>query len=194
MLMHKSQTMFQCPFPSHSHKQNRSFSKLERKQKAHRQWTSQINRITEEFSILFATYLIGARLVGAKGQVPNQKRSLGATSHGSAVNKHFIKRDRKGGVIPMNHHGGRVADQANVDAGGVQVDRRRVVVGGDHGDGLALLVLLLQVGHRHSLVWALRLWAAVDGVFRHVAHATEDRREGSRHRFGSWNGGVKCHL
>lgn len=88
-------------------------------------------------------YLNGARLVESKGQVPNQKWALGPTRHRSAVDEHFIKRYREGGIIAVHDHRGRVADQRNVNSSRVQVNRRGVVVGGDHSDGLALLVLLL---------------------------------------------------
>ena len=95
------------------------------------------------------------------------------------MDKHFFERDREGGVVAVDYHGSGVTDEANIDAGQVEMDRRRVVVGGDHGDGLAPPVLLPQLGQRHSLVRVLRLRSAIYGVFRHVAHpfrlSTEER-------------------
>lgn len=72
----------------------------------------------------------------------------------------------------MNDHGSRVSDKADIYAGGVEVDRRWVVIGCDDGDGLTLSVFLPQLVKGHSLVGGLRLRATVYGVLRDVAHAT----------------------
>lgn len=70
--------------------------------------------------------------------------------------------------MAVNNHGSRITHQADVDTRGVQMHRRRVVVGRHHGYGLAPLVLLAEVGQRDALVGVLRLRAAVDGVFRDI--------------------------
>lgn len=75
--------------------------------------------------------------------------------------------------MAVNNHGSRISDQANVNSGHVQVHRRRIIVRRHHGYGLALLVLLPEVREGHALVWVLGLWAAVDSVFRDIAHTPE---------------------
>lgn len=75
--------------------------------------------------------------------------------------------------MAVDDHGSGVTHEANIDAGQVEMDRRRVVVGGDHGEGLAPPVLLPQVVQCHSLVRVLRLRSAVYSVFRQVAQPFE---------------------
>ena len=118
--------------------------------------------------------LLSAGLVGSERQVPDEQGALGATSHGAAVDKHLIERDGEGGVVAVNDHGSGVADQANVDASGVQMHRRGVVVGRDHGYRLAPPVLLPDVSERDALARVLWHRAAVDGVFRDVAEPAEN--------------------
>lgn len=80
--------------------------------------------------------------------------------------------------MAVDDHGGGVADEADIDSGSVEVDRGRVVVGGDHGDAFALAVFLPEVSESDSLVRVLGLWAAVDGAFRDVAQTSEAGEKG----------------
>lgn len=130
---------------------------------------------------------MSAGLVGSERQVPDEERALGATRHGAAVDEHLIEGDGEGGVVAVNDHGSGVADQANVDAGGVQMHRGGVVVGRDHGYGLAPPVLLADVSERDALARVLWLRAAVDGVFRDVAEPAEN---GMRRIAASGDGGA----
>mmetsp|Transcript_25052 Transcript_25052/g.63510 ORF Transcript_25052/g.63510 Transcript_25052/m.63510 type:complete len:209 (+) Transcript_25052:682-1308(+) len=82
-----------------------------------------------------------ARLVRAKGQVAHQERAPRAPRHRPAVHQHVVERDGQRGVVAVHHHGRAIAHQQDVDARAVDVHRRRVVVRGDHGDGLLLGVL-----------------------------------------------------
>ena len=118
-------------------------------------------------------YLIWTRLICPKWKITDEKRPLGAASDGAAMDEHFFERDREGGVVAVDDHGSGVTHEANIDAGQVEMDRRRVVVGGDHGEGLAPPVLLPQVVQCHSLVRVLRLRSAVYSVFRQVAQPFE---------------------
>lgn len=131
--------------------------------------------------------LLSAGLVAPKRQVPDEQGALGTTRHGAAVDEHLIERDGQGGVVAVDDHGGGVAHQADVDASGVQMHRRRVVVGRHHGYGLAPPVLLADVGERDALARALRLRPAVDGVFRDVAQPPGN---GNREIGGLGDGGA----
>ena len=71
--------------------------------------------------------------------------------------------------MAVDDHGGGVDDEADVDAGVVEVDPGRVVEGRDHRDWFAPAVLLPQVRQGHPLVRVLGLRPPVHGVFRHVA-------------------------
>lgn len=77
--------------------------------------------------------------------------------------------------MAVNHHGGRVSDEADVDGGHVKVHGGRVVVGGDDGDGLGVSVLLPQVGQCHPLVRILRVGSRVHGVLGDVAQVPQKR-------------------
>lgn len=59
------------------------------------------------------------------------------------MDKHLVERDREGGVVTVDDHGGGITDETHVYAGGVNVHRGRVIVGCDDRYGLALAVLLL---------------------------------------------------
>ena len=73
--------------------------------------------------------------------------------------------------MAVDDHGGGVPHETDVDARGVDVDRRGVVVGGDDGDGLPAAVLPAEGGHRHAprRRGLLRARPPVDGRFRQVA-------------------------
>lgn len=121
---------------------------------------------------------MSAGLVASKRQVPDEEGALGATRHRAAVGEHLLQRDRQGGVVAVDDHGGGVAHQADVDSGGVQMHRRGVVVRRHHGYGLAPLVLLAELRERDALARVLRLRSAVDGVFRDIAQAPENGLRG----------------
>ena len=67
------------------------------------------------------------------------------------MDEHLLERDGERGVMAVDHHRRGVADETDVDAGGVEVHRGGVVVGGDHGDGLGGAVLLAQLAQRDAL-------------------------------------------
>lgn len=90
------------------------------------------------------------------------------------MDEHFVKGDGESGVVAVYDHSGGVADEADVDAGHVEVHRGGIIVGGDDGNGLAPSVLLPEGGQSHSLVGALGLGTAVDRALRYVAHAAEE--------------------
>lgn len=117
---------------------------------------------------------MGAGLVASKRQVSDEEGALGATRHRAAVDEHLVQRDGQGGVVAVDDHGGGVAHQADVDAGGVQMHRRGVVVRRHHGYGLTPPVLLTELRESDALVRVLRLRAAVDGVLRDIAQAPEN--------------------
>lgn len=75
--------------------------------------------------------------------------------------------------MAVDHHRRRVADETDVDAGGVEVHRGGVVVGGDHGDGLGGAVLLAQLAQRDALGRALRGGPRIHRVLGNVAHAPD---------------------
>ena len=60
----------------------------------------------------------------------------------------------------MMMHGRGIFDMTDVYVCHVDIHRQSLVMGGDHGDGFLLAVLLLQPGQRHLLR-------------RHVARAAE---------------------
>lgn len=122
-------------------------------------------------------YLGGGGLVAAEWEIPDEERARRAPGHGAAVLEHDVERDGERGVVAVDDHGGGVPDEADVDAGGVDVDRRGVVVGGDDGDGLPAAVLPTECGHRHAprRRGLLRAWAPVDGGLRHVAQPPPPR-------------------
>jgi len=121
-------------------------------------------------------HLIGIGLVGPERQVPDEERRLGPAGHGAAVDKHLVERDGERGVVAVDHHGGGVAYETDVDGGGVEVNGGGVIVSRDHGDGLGRSVLLAQVPERDSLVRVLRRGTRIDGVLGNVAEATEKTR------------------
>ena len=57
--------------------------------------------------------------------------------HRGGQRDQVVHRDRDGGVVAVNHHGGRVADQQHRDTGVVENARGERVVGGEHGPLLA---------------------------------------------------------
>lgn len=64
----------------------------------------------------------------------------------------------------MDDHGNGVTNESHVDAGSVDLDSGRVVVSGDHGDGLIGEVLLAEGAEGDALVRALGFGTAIDGA------------------------------
>lgn len=126
--------------------------------------------MTMNFSENRNQHLLIARLVRTERQVPDEKRGLGASCDGAAMDEHFVERDGQCGVMTVNHHGGRVTDEADIDPGSVEVHCGGIVVGGDHGDGLAFLVLLPKMGQSNPLVRVLALGSPVYCVLGDIAH------------------------
>lgn len=105
--------------------------------------------------------------------------------------------------MAVDHHGGGVANETDVDGGGVEVDGGRVIVGSDHGDRLGWSVLLAQMPERDSLVRGLRRGTRIDGVLGNVAEApqktshsasrgvsrSQQRRHGAVKSGGNWREG-----
>lgn len=142
-------------------------------------------------------YLRGRGLVAAKGEVPDEQRPWRAPGDGAAVLEHEVERDGERGVVAVDDHGGGVPHEADVDAGGVDVDRRGVVVGGDDGDGLPAAVLPAEGGQRHAprRRELLRARAPVDGGLRHVAEQPPRKlpdEEGPAHRVLVRSGGARA--
>jgi hypothetical protein len=132
-------------------------------------------------------YLRGRGLVAPKREVPDEQRAWCASGHGAAVLEHEVERDGERGVVAVDDHGGGVPHEADVDARGVDVDRRGVVVGGDDGDGLPAAVLPAEGGHRHAprRRGLLRARPPIDGRFRQVAQQPPRQlpgEEGPPHR------------
>lgn len=104
--------------------------------------------------------------------------------------EHEIERHGERGVVAVDDHGGGVADEADVDPGGVDVDGGGVVVGGDDGDGLPAAVLAAERGHRDAARRLLRARPPVDGGLRHVAEqAPRQLPEEGRPAHGVTRGG-----
>ena len=77
-------------------------------------------------------------LVGAEGQIGDEQRAAQPAAHGAHQHEELVHRDGDGAVVAEHHVGGAVADEHDVDAGGIDDLRRRVVVGGHHHDEAAL--------------------------------------------------------
>jgi hypothetical protein len=97
-----------------------------------------------------STYLSGRGLVGPEGEVADDERPRRAAHDGAAVLEHEVERDGEGVAVPVRDHRGGVADEDEVDPRGVHVDRGRVVVRGDHGEGLPAAVLPAERRQRHA--------------------------------------------
>src|SRR5271163_1417364 len=71
------------------------------------------------------------------------------TARRTGVVQHFVYGDRQSAVETHDHHGQRIADQNEVDSRLVHQSRSRIVVGGQRGDRLPEVFLLLKVGKRY---------------------------------------------
>jgi len=82
--------------------------------------------------------LLDRRLVGHERHVPDHHGALGRPGNGLGVVQHVLHRHGEGAVVAENDHAQRIPHEDDVDAGLVHGRRRGVVVGGQHGEALAL--------------------------------------------------------
>src|SRR5215203_3336371 len=75
-----------------------------------------------------------ARLVAAHRHVADHQRRLQAAADGFAEHHHLVHRDHLGPGIAEDNVGGGIADEDDVDAGGLGHGGRGVVIGRDHHD------------------------------------------------------------
>ena len=79
------------------------------------------------------------RGIAHERQIGDEERPVQAARHGPRVIDHVVDRDRHRGVVSLDHHAERVADQHQIDAGLIEQHRKTGVVTGERGDGLAVL-------------------------------------------------------
>ncbi len=119
-----------------------------------------------------------AGLVGPERQVADQQRRLQAAPHGAREHQQLLDGHRHGVGVAEHVVGRGVADQHDVDAGLLDHERARVVVGGDHHDRLAQRPHLGELGERHALALLVLGWAG------HGASSLVDAGSAGRHRYG----------
>jgi hypothetical protein len=96
--------------------------------------------------------------------------------HRLAVVDHLVHRHRERVGIAQRDHPERIADQDRVDPGRVQRARDGVVVGGEHCDRLALLLLAPEIADgdfpavfvgvgRHTFLFMPKRWLSSPGEF-----------------------------
>jgi hypothetical protein len=97
--------------------------------------------------------LVGG-LVAAERQVADHQRRPEAAADGAGEHQQLVHRDRDRVAVAEHVVGGRIADEHDVDAGVLDDQGARVVVGGDHDDRLAQRALLgeLEQGDRLALL------------------------------------------
>jgi hypothetical protein len=83
--------------------------------------------------------------VAHERQVGHQERPVQSARHGSQWIDHVVHRHRHRGVVPLDHHAERIADQHHVDIGLVEQHGEAGVVAGEAGDLLALARILSSV-------------------------------------------------
>ena len=86
-------------------------------------------------------------VIAAEGHVGHHQRATHGAAHGARVVQHLVHGDGERVFVAEDHHGQRVADKDEIDAGLVDQPRGGVVVGGERGDGLALALHLAECGH-----------------------------------------------
>lgn len=74
-----------------------------------------------------------------KGNTNYESRFSGPR-HTPAMHQNFFKKDLIGILMAQSDHGKAVTNEHDIDAGSVNGQGGREVVGGDHGDGLVLFV------------------------------------------------------
>ena len=75
-----------------------------------------------------------AGLKGHVRHVPHHQGAARRARHGARVVEHFLHRDREGALVPEHIVPETVADQEDIDPGGIEDACRGVVVGGQHDD------------------------------------------------------------
>ncbi len=100
-------------------------------------------RLLQETSRV-ADGFLHVRLVGHERHVADQQANFRAARDGAAVMEHFLHRDGQGVGITQHHHAKRIADQDGIHASLVHRQRGGIIVGGQHGDRLAALLLLAE--------------------------------------------------
>ena len=83
-------------------------------------------------------------LVRAEGEVDHDEGLLGRPHHALCMVDHLVQRDRQGGLVAGHHVGGAVADEDDVDPGPVNDAGHGVIVRGEHGDFLAVVLHFLE--------------------------------------------------
>src|SRR6185437_12814762 len=96
--------------------------------------------------IFHCSFLI--QVIRGVGHVGNQQRAFDPAAHGTNVMQHLLHGDRQRVLIAQYHHCQRIADQNHVYARLVHQARSRVVVGGEAGDWLMLLLFRLYGNER----------------------------------------------
>lgn len=99
--------------------------------------------------------LVGAGLVAPKGHVTDDEARRRTAPHRLAVVYHVVHRHGLGRVVAQHHHAHAVAHQNNLDARALGVLGRGVVVGGQHGNALALALHVLQLQRRQAALLAV---------------------------------------
>ena len=82
----------------------------------------------------------GIHLIGAEGHIADNQSALGSTGHRACVVNHLVKGDGQCGVIACHHVGCTVAYEDDVDARSINDGGCGIVVGGEHGNLLALFL------------------------------------------------------
>ena len=86
-------------------------------------------------------------VIAAEGHVGDEKGAGETAADGAGVMEHLVDGDGEGVGVAEDGHGEGVADEDEVDAGGVEQARGGVVVGGERGDGGAGEFALAEGGH-----------------------------------------------
>ncbi len=85
------------------------------------------------------------RVVGHKGHIPNNQGKSSAPDHCFRMVDHLIHGHRNRGFVAEHDHSQRVPNQNHVNPRAVHQKGGWIVVGGEHGDLLALSLLLQNV-------------------------------------------------
>jgi hypothetical protein len=97
-----------------------------------------------------AKRLLRRFLVAAERHVGDEEAALAAARDAARVVGHVGEGHRQRGVVSLQHHAERVADQQAVQAGGVEHRGEARVVAGEHGYFHAIVAQLLQRLDGHS--------------------------------------------
>ncbi len=97
-----------------------------------------------------AERLLWRFLIAAERHVADEKTAFAAARDAARVIGHVGERHRQRGLVSLQHHAERVADQEAVQAGCVQHRGEARVVAGEHGYFHAIVAQLLQRLDGHS--------------------------------------------